>query len=114
MFQDKVFKSGEASSLKFKIMDSLTKQPITGLKDVRVLVFEPPGIWQQRQLAKEIQNGLYEVVQTFPHARNFYVMVGVSSRGVTFADLPYTPVRAISAETQRNEAKKPEAGSNQK
>jgi hypothetical protein len=109
MFENKVFKMGEASSLKFRITDSVTKQPIPGLKDVRVLVFEPPGVWQQRQIAKELSNGLYEVVQTFPHAGNFYVMVGVSSRGVAFADLPYTPVRA-SAETKPDEAKKPAQG----
>jgi YVTN family beta-propeller protein len=113
MFGDKVYKAGEASSLKFKIIDTVTKQPITGLKDVRVLVLEPPGIWQQGQIAKELPGGLYEVMQTFPHAGNFYVMVGISSRGVGLADLPYTTVRA-RIETQRDEVKKPVAGSNQK
>lgn len=107
--KDQVFKTGEASSLKFKIIDSATKQPITGLKDVRVLVFEPPGVWQQRQIAKELSGGLYEVEQSFPHAGVFYVMIGVSSRGVAFADLPYTPVRAIT-EAKPDESKKAEQG----
>jgi YVTN family beta-propeller protein len=109
MFSDKVFKSGEASPLRFKITDSVTKQPLTGLKDVRVLVFEPPGVWQQRQLAGEVGGGLYEVMQTFTHAGNYYVMFSVTSRGVAFTDLPYTSVRAIT-ETKGDEAKKPSPG----
>jgi YVTN family beta-propeller protein len=109
MFKDKVFKSGEPVPLQFKITDSVTKQPIVGLKDARVLVFEPPGIWQQRQLAKEVGGGLYEVTQTFPHNGNFNVMFSVASRGVAFADLPFASVRA-TVETKADETKKPGPG----
>jgi hypothetical protein len=112
MFSDKVFKSGEPSPLQFKITDSITKQPIIGLKDARVLVFEPPGIWQQRQIAREVGGGLYEVTQTFPHAGIFNVMFSVASRGVAFADLPFTPVR-VSDETKGDEPKKPSPGATQ-
>ncbi|HEX8130157.1 MAG TPA: hypothetical protein VF527_13725, partial [Pyrinomonadaceae bacterium] len=92
-FADKGFKSGGAGvPLRFKITDSISKQPIAGLQDVQILVFEPPGVWQQRQWAKEVGAGEYEITQVFPHAGVFNVMVRVSSRGVTFADLPFTPV----------------------
>lgn len=104
MFKDQRFKAGESVSLKFKVTDAVTKQPVTGLMDLRVLVFEPPGVWQQRQVGKEIGGGVYEVTQVFPRAGVFNVMVASSSRGVTFADLPFSVVRVL----ENSEAKKTE------
>jgi YVTN family beta-propeller protein len=91
-FAGQEFKSGAGVPLKLKLTDSITGQPIAGLNDVQVLVFEPPGVWQQRQWAKEVGAGEYEITQVFPHAGVFNVMVRVGSRGVTFADIPFTPV----------------------
>jgi YVTN family beta-propeller protein len=95
MFKDKSFRPGESVPLKFKIVDSVTGQPLTRLNDVNVLVFQPPGIWQQRQIAREIGDGVYEVAQVFPHAGLFNVMLGVTSRGVAFADLPLNTVKVL-------------------
>jgi YVTN family beta-propeller protein len=89
LFKDKRFKPQEESSLRFRITDPLTKEPVGGLTDVQVLVFEPPGIWQQRQWAKEVEKGVYEVMQTFPREGQYKVMVRVSSRGTSYADLPF-------------------------
>lgn len=107
MFKGQQFKPGEAVPLRFRITDATTKQPVTGLNDLRVLVFEPPGIWQQRQIGKEISGGVYEVTQVFPHTGIFNVMVAVASRGVTFADLPFNVVRVLEI-TRTGEAKKTE------
>jgi hypothetical protein len=46
IFKGMRFKSNEPAALRFKITDSITKQPLVGLRDVHVLAFEPPGIWQ--------------------------------------------------------------------
>jgi len=92
-FEGTGFKSGGAGvPLRLKLTDSISKQPISGLGDVQVLVFEPPGVWQQRQWAKEVGAGEYEIMQVFPRAGVYNVMVRVASRGVTFADLPFTTV----------------------
>lgn len=107
MFKDQQFKAGEAVPLRFKITDAVTKKPLAGLNDLRVLVFEPPGTWQQRQLGKEIGGGVYEVTQTFPHIGVFNVMVAVASRGVIFADVPMNVVRVLEISPTR-EAKKAE------
>lgn len=107
MFKDQRFKAGESVSLKFKVTDAITKQPITGLTDLRVLVFEPPGVWQQRQISKEIGGGVYEVTQVFPHAGAFNVMIASTSRGVTFADLPFSTVRVLES-APKDEVKKTE------
>lgn len=107
MFKDQRIKAGDAVTLRFKITDAVTKQPVTGLTDLRVLVFEPPGIWQQRQVGKEIGGGVYEITQTFPHAGAFNVMTAVASRGVAFADLPFQAVRVLEG-APKGEVKKPE------
>lgn len=95
LFKDKSVRPSDSVPLKFKIVDSVTGQALKGLDDVNVLVFQPPGIWQQRQIAKEIGDGVYEVAQIFPHSGLFNVMVGVTSRGVAFADLPFNTVKVL-------------------
>jgi YVTN family beta-propeller protein len=95
LFKDQSFKPGEPARLSFKIMDSITKEPVAGLGDVHVLAYEPPGVWQQRQFAKEVGGGVYEVTQIFPEAGLFRLMIAVESKGVRFVDLPYTDVAVI-------------------
>jgi YVTN family beta-propeller protein len=97
LFKEKRFKPLAAIPLRFKITDPATGKPVTGLDDVQVLVFEPPGIWQQRQFAKEVEAGVYEITLTFPRDAVYNVMVSVSSHGVAYADLPFTPVQVTSA-----------------
>jgi hypothetical protein len=98
LFDGKQFKAGEAVILRFRVNDSATGQPLKGLDDVQVLAFEPPGIWQQRQWAKEVGEGEYEVTQTFPRPGLFKVMLRMASRGVTFADIQATSVPVVGAE----------------
>ena len=92
LFKDKRFKPQDANVLRFKITEPATGRPVVGLTDVQVLVFEPPGIWQQRQWAKEVGEGVYEVTQTFPREGLYKVMLRVSSRGTSYADLPFVTV----------------------
>lgn len=104
-FKGRWFKPGEAVTLKFKIGDAITKQALAGLKDIQVLIFEPPGIWQKRVFAKEVGDGIYEVTETFPHVGMFRVMTRIQSRGVSFADQPFTVVQIMN-ESQVSEDKK--------
>lgn len=98
LFKDKRFKTQDVNSLRIKLTDSQTKQPIIGLNDVQVLIFEPPGIWQQRQFASEVESGIYEIMQAFPRAGAYNFMLRISSRGVSFADLPSVVVPVQNAE----------------
>jgi YVTN family beta-propeller protein len=95
LFDGKQYKAGEPAALRFRVTDPATGGPLKGLQDVQVLAFEPPGIWQQRQWAKEVGEGVYEVTQTFPRPGLYKVMLRTASRGVTFADLPATSVPVI-------------------
>jgi YVTN family beta-propeller protein len=96
LFGGKQFRPGEAVPLRFRLSDPATGQPLKGLQDVQVLAFEPPGVWQQRQWAKEVGEGEYEVTQVFPRAGLYKVLVRVASRGTTFADLPVTEVSVVT------------------
>jgi YVTN family beta-propeller protein len=106
LFKDKQLALTEANSLRIKLTDLTTKKPIAGLKDVQVLVFEPPGIWQQRQLASEVEPGVYEIMQTFPESAAYRVMLSIASRGKSFADLPSAAV-SVNA-TAPTEEKNPD------
>ena len=96
LFKGQTFKTGETVTLRFKITDQATQNPVTGLTDVHILVFEPPGIWQQRQWAKEVGAGVYEVTQRFPHEGGFRVMTSIESRGLRFADLPFIQTSVVN------------------
>lgn len=98
LFKDRKFNPGEEAVLRFKITDSITNQPLKGLSDVSVLLFEPPGIWQQRKVAREVEPGLYEVSQNFPRAALIHVMVQIQSRGLKYRDLPLTSVPVVNKE----------------
>lgn len=91
LFAGRRFRAGESAALRFKLADAATKRPLKGLGDVQVLVFEA-GVWQQRLHASEVAEGEYEVRLEFPHSGIFKVLLRSPSRGVTFADLPYTTV----------------------
>ena len=67
---------------------------------MQVLVFEPPGIWQNRVWAKETGDGVYEAQLAFPHAGMFRVMTQINSRGIRFADLSFTSVTVIESDTK--------------
>jgi len=55
-----VARVGERFNLRFKVIDFKTGTAKTGLSDVSVLVFLAPGILQQRELAKPLEDGIYE------------------------------------------------------
>jgi len=82
--------------VRFKLTDPGDGSPRTGLKDVRILTFLTPGIWQQRQWATEVGPGIYEIHFTPPQEGVYYVFVEVASAGLTYQKSPY---RVLSAET---------------
>jgi YVTN family beta-propeller protein len=92
LFKGAQFKPGETVKIRFKITDPATNKPVSKLEDVQVLAFEPPGLWQQRQWARDAGKGIYEIEQVFPHDGIFHLMVEVSSRGTDFSSLPATAV----------------------
>ncbi len=92
LFEADQLKAGSLNTLKFRIIDSVTRTPVPGLRDVQILVFKPPGVWQRRQVLAAMGDGIYGADQAFPDAGIFDVLLSVPSRGTRFVDLPLTRV----------------------
>jgi YVTN family beta-propeller protein len=77
-------KVGERFDLRFRLVDAATGKPQMDLKDVRVLVFLAPGIWQHREWAKSAGEGVYEMSFVPPNPGVYYVFVESVSLGLEF------------------------------
>lgn len=95
--------AGEKYQLRFKVTDAQTNLPRSDLKDLGVLIFLAPGIWQQRTLAQPLGNGLYETSFVPPRAGAYYIFFNCLSLGVEFNQLPNStiPVTARDGTTAK-------------
>jgi YVTN family beta-propeller protein len=84
----------EDYKLRFKLLDAQTKRPSSDLKDVGVLVFLSPGMWQQRQRARAVGDGVYEVTVNVPESGVYLVFVESPSKRVEYRELPYLMLNA--------------------
>ncbi len=96
---------GESYSLRFKVTDIISNQPKADLRDMGVLVFLAPGIWQRRELAKPLGDGVYEMSFVPPQAGVYYVHFQSPSLGVKYNQLPFFTLRAA----QDDDAPQPKA-----
>lgn len=96
MAKDGVLRVGESHQLRFKVTDAISNQPKADLKDLGVLVFLAPGLWQQREWAKPIGNGVYEMTFVPPQAGVYYIFLQSPSLGIQFNQLPFTTLQATT------------------
>ena len=78
---------GESYKLRFKVTDTSSNQP-KAVKDMGVLVFLAPGIWQQREWATPVGDGVYEMSFVPPQAGAYYIFFQSPSLGVRFNQVP--------------------------
>lgn len=88
---------GTPTRLRFKVLDGKTEQPNSDLKDLGVLTFLTPGNWTDRQSARSLGGGVYEVEVTAPKAGVYYVFVQCPSKGLGYKQLPYQILQAVAA-----------------
>lgn len=94
--------AGQSVRLRFAIVDAETREKKKGLKDVHSLVFLAPGIWQNRQDARESEEGIYEIEFVPPRAGIYYVYLGSPSQGLDFKVGHQLTLRAQSASGASN------------
>jgi hypothetical protein len=94
---------GEDVAVRFKISDPKDGAARTGLKDVRVLTFLSPGIWQQRHWASEVDKGLYEIHFKPPEAGVYFVFLEVASAGISFQKSPFLVLTAEAPKSQASQ-----------
>ena len=93
---------GEPFKVTFSLTRSADDEPLTGLKDVLVIATRMPGNWQERQRAKPVGGGRYEVSLVPDQPGVYLVTVGVPSFGVDVTELPYRSFRAIERKVSKN------------
>jgi YVTN family beta-propeller protein len=69
---------GIETQLKFRITDSVTGKPITGLKDVLALTFAV-GVWQDRRFAEQVGEGVYSLTISPPAPGIYNVYLSCAS-----------------------------------
>ncbi|NIQ38333.1 MAG: hypothetical protein GTN81_07070 [Proteobacteria bacterium] len=99
--KERTVRVGEAFKVRFSLSRSLNEESISGLKDVVVLATRMPGTWQERQRAKPLGEGRYEVSFVADQPGVYYVSVAVPSFGVGFTELPYMSFRAMDGGTAK-------------
>ncbi|MEY2481907.1 MAG: hypothetical protein QOK24_435 [Verrucomicrobiota bacterium] len=100
-------KGDGTATFKFRVTDKKTSEPITGLRDL-VIVIMAPGNWHARQVAKEEGDGVYSVTVTPPEAGVYYAHAQCLSLNVQFGSPQYpvlriAPATPVSAAAKKNE-----------
>jgi len=85
---------GQDFRFRFKLIDTRTGNPKSDLKDVSVLTFLSPGVWQRRDLATSVGDGVYELKVSVPQTGVYMLFVQSNSMGVRYIDLPYLMLHA--------------------
>jgi hypothetical protein len=80
--------AGVTARVRLQFLDAVTRAPMNDLKDVRVLTYLPPGVWQDRLNAKSSGNGVYEIEFRPPNAGWYEVSVECPSQGVSYSTFP--------------------------
>ena len=97
--KEKQVQVGENYKLRFKLVDTATSRAKSDLNDVRVLTMLTSGIWQKRDFARSVGDGVYELDIKVPQTGLYFVFVESRSQGVSFRQLPYLTLQTTSATT---------------
>jgi YVTN family beta-propeller protein len=87
--------AGESYKLRFKVTDAESNSAKANLTDVGVLVFLAPGVWQQRDLAKSLGDGIYEINFVPPQTGVYYVYFQCPSLDLKFNQTAPLIIQAI-------------------
>jgi len=85
--------ASEDYKVRFRLTDTQKKRPVI-LKDLGVLVFLSPGTWQQRQIARSLGDGLYEISINVPETGVYLLFIESPSQHLRYRDLDYLTLHA--------------------
>ena len=74
--------------LQIRLTDAHSGAPVSGVRDLQLMVLERPGLSQQRQFAQEREPGVYVVRQRFPRPGIWRLMVQSVSQRLSFDRSP--------------------------
>lgn len=99
LIRNRMVRVGERTRLQFRLSDPKTKEPKVGGIDVSAVIFAP-GVWQNRQAAKEVDAGLYEIEFEPPQSGVYYVYLESPSLGLKL-DNPHYVILQASEQSQK-------------
>lgn len=99
---------GDKLPLRFRLLDPETGEPRSGLKDVTVLYYATPGVARTEAPAREVAEGVYEAILSFPRGGAYFVYVASPSLKVKYMDLPFLSL--VAAEGKAAPPAPPGAG----
>jgi len=97
--KDTQLRVAENYKLRFKVIDNTTLKAKSDLKDVRVLTLLSSGIWQKREFARSVGDGVYELDINVPQTGVYLIFVESRSQGVAFRQLPSLTLAAAATAT---------------
>jgi hypothetical protein len=95
----------ENYKLRFKLVDTTTSKAKSDINDVRVLTMLASGVWQKRDFARSIGDGVYELDINVPQTGLYFVFIESRSQGVSFRQLPHLTLQTTSATATNNSEK---------
>ncbi|MDT7603015.1 MAG: hypothetical protein QOF61_1012 [Acidobacteriota bacterium] len=96
LLRDHRLVAGQTMRLRFKVVDGESDLPKDNLKDLGVLSVLAPGNWQDRQWARPLGGGIYEVEVTPPQAGVYYVFIQCPSLKLGYKQLPSMILQAVN------------------
>jgi len=90
--------SNSELQLEFRLTNGASNRALTGIEGVSVMFFRTTGADRQIVTATEVGDGIYRASLPIGPAGGYYVHVGVPSRKIGFAKLPYFTLAAVQSE----------------
>jgi YVTN family beta-propeller protein len=88
---------GKPATIRFRLSDKGTGEPVTGIPDVSVLYYRSDGRGRVTQPATLVGDGVYEATVSAGMAATYYVFVGAPSKGLDYSDQPFLSLLALDA-----------------
>ncbi len=94
---------GEPVTVRFRLKDVATGEPVIGVPDASVLYYRSDGRGRVTQPAIPVGDGLYEATIQASMAATYYVFVGAPSKGLQHSDQPFLSLMALDVPTEPGE-----------
>lgn len=104
--QQRSLQVGRDFKLKFALKYPDGALPETRIDNIQVLMTRPPGVWQQRQKARLLDDGSFETVIKPDQSGVYYVSFAIPELNIDFTELPYISLRAKAGTMSQGARKK--------
>ena len=91
---------GEPRSIRFRLENSSTGEPVSNIPDVSILYYRSDGRGRKVQPAKSVGDGVYEAIVEASEPATYYVFVGSPSQQMKYTDNSFLSLLALPESAQ--------------